>query len=295
MSSLIIYALLGVVIFAALYFLPFLFDIDVEENQTVVVTEFGKVTHVFDRPGHVFFMKRLLPWVQVNKVSTQLVCEDLNGVFVADQFGTSMQVDIWVEYRTLNARKLLFAIENWRSSFKSLVTSVSSKRINQLKFSDLLGSTENLEGQLLSDINQEVSSWGLEVEQVKIKNFRLSSEVQQQILQSISAHLEKKKSIILETAKLKSDLISAEVEKEVSTDRAAASVQMAQSVSKAYADLKTMNPMVFKTYEELYRLSVINPDQVMVFEGFGDKMTPEIASYLIGHENKKDNQNSKIQ
>jgi regulator of protease activity HflC (stomatin/prohibitin superfamily) len=254
--------------------------IEVSENSSVILTNFGKWEAQFDQPGHYFIPSKILPWVKCLPVSRRVRDHVLKEISVHDCNGTSLLLDIWVEFSITDPRKSLFAVENWKESMQSLLTHSISSLLSGLSFDEILKNRTIFEHSLLKDLERDFDRWGIRLHRLMVHQITLFPDVNRQILQGIASHLDKKKALIEEEGLMKSKRIVAATEEEVSSLGAEAAGQMSLAVGRAYQDLKK-DQEVFEAFDTLHSLSLHRKEKLIVFEGFEDNFRSTDASLFL--------------
>lgn len=252
--------------------LGFLFrraTIEVEDEEAVVVTHFGKLEKVLKTPGLHVHPARLFPWVKVQHVSLRRDFRHIENVYVNDARGTTLLVDLWVEFRIADPEKALFNVADWNRSIVNLVSHAATSILGNREFISILEDRTELSQLVQRDISGETERWGLKVEFAFIRNVSLRPEVSQLIFESIAARLERAKADIQETGRIHVAKLEAETQVRVSGLVAEAKGQYPVAIGHALSRLKA-RPEVFEAYNTLYELSVIRPHRLIAFRGFGE-------------------------
>jgi regulator of protease activity HflC (stomatin/prohibitin superfamily) len=84
------------------------FTVEVEDEELVLVTRFGKLAERLERPGLHVLLGQIFPWVKLHRVSLRKDFRDFNDVHVNDARGTTVMVDLWLEFRISDPVKALF-------------------------------------------------------------------------------------------------------------------------------------------------------------------------------------------
>lgn len=253
--------------------------IQVKEREAVLVTRFGQLFATLTRPGLHLFPSRLFPWVEVIPVSLRRDFRLFRGVHVNDARGTTVIIDLWVEFRVVDAARASFSVADWDRSLQNLVAHSASSILGNRDFNEILCDRNELDRLLQSDIAAETERWGLAIEQVFINKVSLLPEVSQQIFQTIAARLERAKADVEETGRLAAAELDAQTDVQVSALVAEAKSQYPLAIGRALARLKA-TPEVLEAYEELHRLSLLRPHRTIAFRGFGEDVRAIDAAML---------------
>jgi regulator of protease activity HflC (stomatin/prohibitin superfamily) len=265
------YFVLGVVIGALLLpLLAWMFRalvIEVQENEAVLVTRFGKLDTTLTRPGLHFWPSRALPWVNAISVSLRRDFRLFRAIHVNDARGTTVIIDLWIEFRVVDAARATFSVADWDRSLQNIVAHSATSILGNRQFNEILCDRTELGALLEQDIEKETERWGLAVEQVFVAKVSLLPEVSRQIFETIAARLERAKADIEEMGRLAVAELDAKTEAEVATLVAEAKTQYPLAIGRALARLQ-QRPAVYHAYETLHRLSLLRPHRTVVFRGF---------------------------
>lgn len=241
--------------------------IDVEDDEAVLVTRFGKLVHTFTTPGLVWLPEKLLPWVGHTRVSLRRDFRHFKDVHVNDSRGTTVIVDLWVEFRVADPAKAIFSVTSWDSSLQNLVAHAATSILGSREFHEILCDRTDLGALLRRDIGHETEAWGVSIEFVFIRNVSLLPEVSRQMFETIAARLERTKAHVDEAGRLEVAKLEADTAVRVAELVAEAKGQYPAAVGRAFADLKA-TPEVLAAYNELYELAHVRPHRTVTFRGF---------------------------
>jgi regulator of protease activity HflC (stomatin/prohibitin superfamily) len=279
-SMILINVLIVPVLAALLYWIHHLVMVQVEENHAVVLTRFGKFEQLLDQPGEYFIPTKVFPWVKLIPVSKQMRSLTLDPIAIHDRNGTSLLVAIFMEYTMVDPVKVVFSVEDWKASVQSICLHATTSVLSGLQFEEVLKNRSVLEQKIRAEIESDFKRWGIELHHFLIQNLSLLLEVSRQVLQGVAAHLEKKKALIEEYARMESLKIDADTSHEVAELKGEAQSQMALAIGRAMESMKS-NPKVFDAYQQLYSLSLNRPEQTVFFEGFEHTMGAADAAFMM--------------
>ncbi len=271
-SDLLQLALGAMVALLALPLVPFLlraFTLQVEDEEAVLVTSFGKLAHTFREAGLHVYATKMLPWTSHRRVSLRRDFRHFKNVHVNDARGTTVIVDLWLEFRVADPARALFSVADWNRSLSNLVAHAATSILGNREFKEILSDRTELGTLLQNDISIETKRWGLEIERVFIRNVSLLPEVSRQIFETIAARLERAKAHVDELGRLDVAQLEADTAMRVASLVAEAKGQYPAAVGRAFVNLK-QKPSVFQAYNELYGLSLVRPHRTVTFRGFAD-------------------------
>lgn len=243
--------------------------VQVEDEHAALVTRFGRLLQVVKEPGWHWLPARWLPWVSVTTVSMQRDFREIENVHMNDARGTSVIVDLWVEFRIVDPAKALYEVDDWDEALHNLVTHASISILGNREFQQILCDRTELGALLRADLQAETTRWGLEIEQVFIRNVSLLAGVSRQVLETIAARLERAKAAIEEEGRQKVALLEAQTQAQVAALVGEAKGQYPVAVSRALSRMQSA-PAVLAAYNELYALSQLRPHRTVAFQGFED-------------------------
>lgn len=278
---------------AGLCTLPFLlglarlFAVRVEDEESVLVTRFGKLEKTLHEPGWHWLPERVLPWVRTFPVSLRRDFRDFTNIHVNDARGTTVIVDLWLEFRVADPARALFGVEDWDKSLRALVTHAALSILGNREFEHILCDRSELGELVRQDIKAETERWGLEVERVLIRNVSLLPEVAQQVFDTLSAQLERAKAQVEEEGRQQVALLDAQTSAQVASLVAEAKGQYPAAVGRAFSALG-QNPRVLKAYNELYALSQVRPHRTVAFHGFEPDEMRAIDAAMLAPANPQD-------
>lgn len=258
---------LGLISIPALWALAGLLRVEVEDGEAILVTRFGKLQATLQKPGWHWLPDRVLPWVHCRRVSLRRDFRTIPGVVINDSRGTTVIVDVWLELQVKDPAKAAFAVDDWDRALRNLVSHAVTSILGNRKFEEILCDRSELGRLLQRDIEAETQRWGIHIDPVFVQRVSLLPSVTQQILDTISARLERAKADIEEDGRQRVALHEAETSAKTATLMARAKGQYPAAVGRALERLRS-RPEVLAAYEELYELNQLRPHRLMTFRGF---------------------------
>lgn len=272
--------LAGIALIPLLISVARLLTVEVDDEDAVLVTSFGRLVRTLREPGMQWMPARVLPWVSLRTVSLRRDFRLFDDVHVNDARGTTLMVDLWLEFRIEDPAKALFGVADWDRALQNLVSHAATSILGNREFSQILSDRTELGERLQQDISDETARWGLKIERVFIRNVKLLPEVSRQIFGTIAARLERAKAALDENGRLAAAQLEADTGVKVAALVAEAKAQYPLAVSRAFSALREQ-PEVLKAYQELYDLSLLRPHRTVAFRGFeGEAMRAVDAAML---------------
>ena len=283
-SSEVIRLVLGVL--GGLTLIPLLLSVgramtvEVDDEEAVLLTIFGRLVRTVREPGLLWLPTRLFPWVTLRKVSLRRDFRLFDDVHVNDARGTTLMIDLWLEFRIDDPAKALFGVADWDHALHNLVSHAATSILGNREFAHILSDRTELGERLQHDISEETARWGLKIERGFIRNVKLLPEVSRHIFSTIAARLERAKAALDENGRLAAAQLEADTGVKVAALVAEARAQYPLSVGRALGALRE-SPEVLAAYQELYALSLLRPHRTIAFRGFeGEAMRAVDAAML---------------
>ena len=243
--------------------------LQVDDEEAVLVTHFGKLVRTFREPGLHLHVAKSFPWTDHQRVSLRRDYRHFKNVHVNDARGTTVIVDLWLEFRVNDPAKAMFSVADWNRSLTNLVAHAATSILGSREFRQILNDRTELGTLLQHDISQETQRWGIEIENVFIRNVSLLPEVSRQMFETIAARLERAKAHVDELGRLQVAQLEADTAMRVADLVAEAKGQYPTAIGRALGALKR-KPAIFDAYNELYDLSLVRPHRTVTFRGFAD-------------------------
>jgi len=270
---------LGAAVIPLLVLLLRAVTVAVEDETAVLVTRFGKHTHTLRTPGLHFIPARIWPWVKTRHVSLRRDFRHFPDIHVNDARGTTVMVDLWLEFRLIEPDKALFGVADWDRSLQNLVTHAATAILGTREFAEILGQRLELSQLLEAELQIETARWGIRLERALISKLSLSPSVSRQIFESVAARLERARAAIEERGRLDVAELEAATSMQVARFVAEAKGQYPLAVGQA---LGALEPEVQRAYTELYELAQVRPHRTVAFRGFGkDDLGAADAAMLL--------------
>lgn len=282
-AQLVLGVLIGLLCIPVAAFVMRALHVSVQEGETVLITRFGKLAAVLSRPGWHWVPDRILPWAQVDHVSTRRDHRIIRDIVVNDAGGTTVMVDVFLELRITDPVKARFSVADWERALTNVVTHDVISILGTMDLKDIVADRTELHGQLERDIAEETARWGVRIERVLLHDVRLLPELSEQMLRSVAAKLERWKADVEEEGRQRVAMIEAETSAEVATLVAEAKAQHPLAVGRAYAMLQK-TPHIRAAFDELYELSLLHPQRTIAFAGFDGELRAVDAAMLATDE-----------
>jgi regulator of protease activity HflC (stomatin/prohibitin superfamily) len=282
-TALVVAFAVGALVPFALYKLFLAAGVSVHEGESALVTRHGRLARVVSEPGHHAILEKIFPWVEVHRVSRRLDFRDFRAVHVNDARGTTVTVDLWLEFRIVDPERALFAVSDWDSALRTLVSHATTSILGNREFREILCNRTELSEAVRRDIASDTARWGIEVEQLLVRNVGLLPEVGQQLFDAVAARLEKARADIEEGGRLAVAKLEADTDMRVADLEAQAKAQYPKRIGEALSSVRASSPAVLDAYEELHELAELRPHRTVRFRGFADGEVRAMDAAMVEH------------
>lgn len=270
------------IIFIALWFFKRNLTINVENETEALIISFGKLVKKITKPG-LHFCPHFFPWVKVIDVSKKIDHLHYTNLQVNDVRGTTLVIDLWLEFQIIDTEKTLFQVEDWEESLRSLIINFASSYLSEHDFNTIHTERLKLSHEIKNQLSETVERWGISLNVLFIRKVSLTSEIAHQMFNTVAAKLDRVKANIEEEGRLKVASLEANTQKKIAELTAHAKAQYPKAIGRAYSKLNE-NPKILEAYIELYELSQIRSHRTTTFLGFGENetLTPVDARLISG-------------
>jgi regulator of protease activity HflC (stomatin/prohibitin superfamily) len=249
-------------------------------GETILVLRFGKMVRRLDEPGLHFIWDKAAPWTQLVRVSRRLDYELLDDLEIHDAAGTSVKVDVFVEYRVVDPIKASFNVEDLPQALANVASHSVIAALGGRQLNDIIRDSGRLSHEVREELKDEADVWGVVIEKILLRNVRPSGVAMEQLLTEIAARLEKAKARVEEEGRQEVALIEARTTEQVAERAANAKGRYLLEIGKAYEELR-QNPEAYAAYRQLHELVLLRPAHTVAFRGFnGDSLRPTEAMFF---------------
>lgn len=172
---------IGAVILAVLFFCSEIFFV-VDEREKALVLQFGESKHVHHTPG----LKLKIPFIQtVTKYNSRLMDYSLPVIEVTAGDQKRVVVDMYTRYRINDVLLFFKKVVNNKSAqtrINAIVDASMRRVIGRVPLSEMLSANrQKIMEQILSEVQQTATQFGIEIVDVRIIRFDLPRENSQAI------------------------------------------------------------------------------------------------------------------
>ena len=239
----------------------------VPEQTESFLMRFGKMERSLIQPGLYWLPQKLLPWFDIVTVSKQINYRTFKGIQVNDCFGTTVIVDLWLEFRISDPKRALFSVENWEEVLESVVIHSIASILCAQSVDQILKHRMELSEQLKQSISAETERWGISLLGAMVQNIGLLPEVSKQFFQAIAARIERTTALIQEEGRLRVAKLDATTARKIAEMNGLSRSQLPLEIGKFYQSLSS-DPVLVKKFEEYWELINLDPRKTVTFSGF---------------------------
>lgn len=159
----------------------------VNEYEKGVLFSFGKFTRILDAGWHV-----VLPIVQsFQKVDVRTRAVDVPEQEAITKDNVSIRINAVLYYKIFDASKSVLAVKDSWYAVSQLAQTTMRNAVGAVTLDELLGEREKISQQICSIIDEATDPWGIQVENVELKDIALPEEMKRVIAKVAEAEREK--------------------------------------------------------------------------------------------------------
>ena len=255
-------ALLAVLLFGA-YSAAFM----VNQTQQALVLQFGEPKRTIQEPGLKFKLPFIQEAVYYERRVLSLIPQDAEEVILADQ--KRLQVDAYARYRIEDPLLFFQTVRNEmgaRARLESIIDSSVRRVLGRETLASILtGERESINGSIRDEVNQSVTSLGIQIIDVRLRRADYPEATSQNIFNRMKSEREREAKEFRATGEEEAQKIRADAEK-TRTVIVAEAKRQAQEVRgegdsnaiRIYAESFGRDPEFFSFYRsmEAYRKSI---------------------------------------
>ena len=179
--------LLGLVIFLILISIR-----QINEYQRGIRFTFGKFSNVMN-PG----WNLVVPIFQTyQKVDVRVKAVDVPDQEAITGDNISTRINAVIYYRISNAQKAVLEVENYYFAVSQLAQTTMRNVVGEVTLDQLLSERNQISEKIRSIIDKETDPWGIEVQNVELKDIALPEEMKRVIAKQAEAEREKRAVIV---------------------------------------------------------------------------------------------------
>ena len=164
----------------------------VQQYERGVIFRFGKVVGVKD-PG----LRVIIPLVDVmRKVNMRIITMPIPSQKVITKDNVSIDVAAVAYYHVVEPTKSLVEIDNVMQAINQISQTTVRNIVGQHPLDEVLSSTDQINKQVMTMLENTVEQWGVELTRVELKDIQLPDSMQRAMAKQAEAEREKRAKII---------------------------------------------------------------------------------------------------
>ena len=164
----------------------------VQQYERGVIFRFGKVVGVKD-PG----LRVIIPLVDVmRKVNMRIITMPIPSQKVITKDNVSIEVAAVAYYHVVEPTKSLVEIDNVMQAINQISQTTVRNIVGQHPLDEVLSSTDQINKQVMTMLENTVEQWGVELTRVELKDIQLPDSMQRAMAKQAEAEREKRAKII---------------------------------------------------------------------------------------------------
>jgi regulator of protease activity HflC (stomatin/prohibitin superfamily) len=229
-----IYTLLGIIIFIVLASIR-----QINQYQRGVRFTIGKFTGIME-PG----WRLVIPIFQsYKKVDMRVKAVDVPDQNAITKDNVSVTVNAVIYYRVSSAEKAILEVEDFFYAISQYAQTTMRNIVGEVTLDELLGSRETIANRIKEIVDKETNAWGLQVNNVELKDIKLPEAMERTIAKQAEAEREKRAVIINSEGELAASQNIAKAAQTLAASEGALHLRTLQSINDISSDAS--NTIVF--------------------------------------------------
>ena len=162
--------------------------VQINEYERGIKFSFGKFSKVM-QPGWNIVIPILQSYKKVDIREQEAITKD----------NVSIKINAVIYFKVFDASKAILAVENFMYAVSQLAQTTMRNAVGAVSLDELLGERDKISTEICSIIDQATDPWGIEVENVELKDIALPEEMKRVI--ATVAEAEREKDAIITKAK----------------------------------------------------------------------------------------------
>lgn len=169
--------------------------VQINEYERGIKFSFGKFSKIM-QPG----WNIVIPILQsYKKVDIRTKAVDVPEQEAITKDNVSIKINAVIYFKVFDASKSILAVENFMYAVSQLAQTTMRNAVGAVSLDELLGERDKISTEICSIIDQATDPWGIEVENVELKDIALPEEMKRVI--ATVAEAEREKDAIITKAK----------------------------------------------------------------------------------------------
>lgn len=193
---------------------------------------------------------------QMKKVDLRVKAVDVPDQNAITRDNVSVKVNAVIYYKVSSAEKAILEVEDFRYAISQYAQTTMRNIVGEVTLDELLASRDRIAERIKEIVEKETGAWGLQVNNVELKDVSLPPDMERTIAKQAEAEREKRAVIINSEGELAAAQNMAEAAKTLSAVPGALHLRTLQSINDVSSDAS--NTIVFTVPLEILK----------AFEGF---------------------------
>ena len=170
----------------------------VNEYERGILFRFGKFKKILN-PG----WNLVLPIIEyAKKVDIRTKVTDVPEQDAITKDNVSIRINAVIYYKIFDASKAVIAVENFHYAVSQLAQTTMRNAVGSVSLDELLSERDKISSEICKIIDEATDPWGIEVENVELKDIKLPQEMERVIARNAEAEREKKAVITKSTGEV---------------------------------------------------------------------------------------------
>ena len=159
----------------------------INEYERGIKFRFGKFNKIMNPGWNI-----VLPIINsYKKIDVRTKAVDVPEQEAITRDNVSIKINAVIYYKIFDASKAILAVENFYYAVSQLAQTTMRNAVGSVSLDELLGEREKISNEICSIIDKATDPWGIEVENVELKDISLPEEMKRVIAKAAEAEREK--------------------------------------------------------------------------------------------------------
>ncbi len=159
----------------------------INEYERGIKFRFGKFNKIMNPGWNI-----VLPIINsYKKIDVRTKAVDVPEQEAITRDNVSIKINAVIYYKIFDASKAILAVENFYYAVSQLAQTTMRNAVGSVSLDELLGEREKISNEICSIIDEATDPWGIEVENVELKDISLPEEMKRVIAKAAEAEREK--------------------------------------------------------------------------------------------------------
>lgn len=159
----------------------------INEYERGIKFRFGKFSKIMNPGWNI-----VLPIINsYKKIDIRTKAVDVPEQEAITKDNVSIKINAVIYYKIFDASKAILAVENFYYAVSQLAQTTMRNAVGSVSLDELLGEREKISNEICSIIDKATDPWGIEVENVELKDISLPEEMKRVIAKAAEAEREK--------------------------------------------------------------------------------------------------------